>query len=581
MQKDYLKDLIKRVKESNKDIAAKQEEAAKQGQKTVLPAEPVPKPVKQAAKTTASAIDESLDIGEDLKKGLEEISKPMKKIVPEEKPIEKSTAEREIEEVGKKIEVDSYGEVKIYQIPGKALLYYMAPVPRPSGSEKAIIGTIKEAATRLITISPYRIRDPEQRRSIYRQKILEILHSAPELHIPERRFDFYAEAVVREMVGYGMIDALVRDDKLEEIMVIGAKKPVYLFHRQYGMMTSNIEFYSEQEIQDLVNRIAREVGRRVDISSPLLDARLADGSRVNASFPPASVENSTLTIRKFREDPYSIIDLINLNTLTPDVAGFLWLAVEGLGSRPANILIAGGAGSGKTTMLNVLASFIPDTERIITIEDTSELNLPLKHWIRMEARPPGLEGRGELTLDILTKNSLRMRPDRIIVGEVRHEEAFSLFTAMNTGHQGSMGTVHANSAQETIIRVTNPPMSVPELMISGLDLILIEHRLHDKKKGTIRRVTEISEVSGVLSGRSQTQKIFERDPIKDIIARTDAPMNYLQALGEFTGMLKKDFEDEIFQRANYLKQLSKKGIRDLKSVQEATQLYILKQKGLD
>jgi flagellar protein FlaI len=579
MPKDYLKDLINKVKESNKNIAARQQEA-RETPKTVQQTGPGQKAVQQFSKTTASAIDESLDLGENLKNSLEEISKPVKKAPVEEKQVEKSTAEREIEEIGKKIEIDSYGDVKIYQIPGKALLYYMAPVPRPSGSEKAIISTIKEAATRLITISPYRIRDPEQRRAIYRQKILEILRSAPELHIPERRFDFYAEAVVREMVGYGMIDAIVRDDKLEEIMVIGAKKPVYLFHRQYGMMTSNIEFYSESEIQDLVNRIAREVGRRVDISSPLLDARLPDGSRVNASFPPASVENSTLTIRKFREDPYSIVDLINLNTVTPDAAGFLWVAVEGLGSRPANILIAGGAGSGKTTMLNVLASFVPDTERIITIEDTAELNLPLKHWIRMESRPPGLEGKGELTLDILTKNSLRMRPDRIIVGEVRHEEAFSLFTAMNTGHLGSMGTVHANSAQETIIRVTNPPMNVPELMMSGLDLILIEHRLHDKKQGTIRRVTEISEVSGVLSGRSQTQKIFERDPIKDTITRTDVPMNYLQTLGEFTGMMKKELENEIFQRANYLKQLSKKGIRDLKSVQEATQLYILKQKGL-
>ncbi|MDD5148257.1 MAG: CpaF family protein [Candidatus ainarchaeum sp.] len=574
--KDYLKDLINRVKASNKDLA---EQAAAQ-------------PVNRAQKTVATAIDESMDIGEDLKKGLEEISRPIKKEnaaypageektqAAEEKAVEKSTAEKEIEEAEKKIEVDSYGEVKIFQIPGKALLYYMAPVPRPSASEKAIIATIKEAATRLITISPYRIRDPEQRRSIYRQKILEILRSAPELHIPERRFDFYAESVVREMVGYGMIDALVRDDKLEEIMVVGAKKPVYLFHRQYGMLTSNIEFYSEQEIQDLVNRIAREVGRRVDISSPLLDARLADGSRVNASFPPASVENSTLTIRKFREDPYSIVDLINLNTLTPEVAGFLWLAVEGMGSRPANILIAGGAGSGKTTMLNVMASFVPDTERIISIEDTAELNLPLKHWIRMESRPPGLEGRGELTLDILTKNSLRMRPDRIIVGEVRHEEAFSLFTAMNTGHQGSMGTVHANSAQETIVRVTNPPMNVPELMISGLDLIIIQHRLHDKKQGTIRRVTEISEVSGVLSGRSSTQKIFGRNPVKDIIERTDVPMNYLQVLGEFTGLMKKELEGEIAQRGNYLRQLSKKGIRDLKSVKDATQLYTLKQRGL-
>ncbi|MCX6798471.1 MAG: CpaF family protein, partial [Candidatus Diapherotrites archaeon] len=392
---------------------------------------------------------------------------------PEEIIPEKSAVEQELERAAGKKLIDSYGEVKIYQLPDKPLLYYYVPVVRPTKQEKTIISTIKEAATRLITISPYRIRDPEQRAAVYKQRILEILRNSPELHIPERLFESYAENVVREMVGYGIIDPLVRDDKLEEIMIIGSGKPVYLFHREYEMMTSNIEFYSDKEIIDLINRIARQVGRRVDISMPLLDARLPDGSRVNATIPPASVDGSTLTIRKFRKDPYSIIDMITMNTLSVDVAAFLWLCVDGLGAKPANILIAGGTSSGKTTLLNCLASFVPDTERIITIEDTAELNLPLKHWIRLEARPPGLEGKGELTLDILTKNSLRMRPDRIIVGEVRHDEAFTLFTAMNTGHEGCMGTIHANSPQETIVRVTNPPMNVPEVMLSGLDFILI------------------------------------------------------------------------------------------------------------
>jgi len=510
-------------------------------------------------------------------KSLEELEKPFQK-EEKAKPPEKSAAEKEIERAKRKKEIDAYGEVKIYQVQGKPLLYYFIPVPRPTASEKAIIATIKEAATRLITISPYRIRDLTQRKALYKQKIMDILRAAPELNIPEHRFEFYAEAVVREMVGYGIIDSLVRDDKLEEIMVIGAKKPVYLFHRQYGMMTSNIEFFSEQEVEDLINRIAREVGRRIDISSPLLDARLPDGSRVHASFPPASVESSSLTIRKFREDPYSIIDLISLGTITPEVAGFLWLAVEGLGARPANILISGGAGSGKTTVLNVLTAFVPEIERIISIEDTAELNLPLKHWIRMEARPPGLEGKGELTLDILTKNSLRMRPDRIIVGEVRHTEAFSLFTAMNTGHVGSMGTIHANSAQETLVRVTSPPMNVPELMLSGLDLVLIEHRLHDKKKGTIRRLTEISEVSGVLAGKAQTQTIFERNPVEDVLVRTNMPIKYLKLLGDFTGLSRKKLEEEVSQRAAFLAGLAKKGIRDMREVQVATQSFILEKR---
>ncbi|MFH0970906.1 MAG: ATPase, T2SS/T4P/T4SS family [Candidatus Diapherotrites archaeon] len=348
-----------------------------------------------------------------------------------------STFESRIADRPKTI-LEEYGQAKIYRVQGEPLPYYWVPVARPTLSERSIINTLKEATTRLISITPYRIRDPEQKRNVYAQQVIDILRSSPELKVPTSKFDFYATAVVSEMVGYGLIDPLVKDDRLEEIMVIGPNVPVFVFHRTYDMMVSNVEFSSDVEIQDLVNRIAREVGRRVDISSPLLDARLSDGSRVNATIPPASVSGSTLTIRKFRADPYSIIDLINYKTISTRVAAFLWLCVDGLMTQPANILISGGTSSGKTTLLNVLCSFIPANERIISIEDTSELNLPLQHWIRLEGRPPGLEGKGEITLDILTKNSLRMRPDRIIVGEVRHDEAFSLFTAMNTGHDGCL-----------------------------------------------------------------------------------------------------------------------------------------------
>jgi len=435
-EEDYLADLIKKVKDARKDTAG--QPAGRQGgapERSVQPEMQTRSAAAQRGQYAQAAPQQAVE------------KKPPKIVIPpqtleeksfEEKIPEKSEVEEELEKAPAKKLIAAYNEVKIFQIPEKPLLYYFVPVARPTKQEKTIINTIKEAATRLITFSPYRIRDPEQRAAVYKQRVLEILRNSPELHIPERMFDFYAENVVREMVGYGIIDPLVRDDGLEEIMIIGAGKPVYLFHREYEMMTSNIEFYSEKEIIDLINRIARQVGRRVDISMPLLDARLPDGSRVNATIPPASVDGATLTIRKFRKDPYSIIDLMNLNTMTPQVAAFLWMCVDGLGAKPANILIAGGTSSGKTTMLNCLASFIPETERIITIEDTAELSLPLRHWIRLEARPPGMEGKGELTLDILTKNSLRMRPDRILVGEVRHDEAFTLFTAMNTGHEGAV-----------------------------------------------------------------------------------------------------------------------------------------------
>ncbi|MCH7902609.1 CpaF family protein, partial [archaeon] len=298
--------------------------------------------------------------------------------------------------------------------------------------------------------------------------------------------------------------------------------------------------------------------------------------RINATIPPASVQGSTLTIRKFRDEPYSIIDLIERGTVDVDSAAFLWLCVEGLRTRPANILISGGTGSGKTTTLNVMASFIPDSERVITIEDTAELNLPIKHWIRMESRPPGLEGTGEITLDLLTKNSLRMRPDRIIVGEVRGKEAFSLFTAFNTGHDGSLGTVHANSPQETIVRVTSPPMNVPEIMMSGLNFIIVQHRLHDRKIGTIRRVTEIAEVTGVLEGKARTQAIYIRDAKNDRLIRTKTQSKYLQLLADMTGSTLKQIDAEINTRASFLKKLIKEKKSDMKTVSEEFNKYLMK-----
>ncbi|HLC92194.1 MAG TPA: ATPase, T2SS/T4P/T4SS family [archaeon] len=583
---DYMDQLFKNVKKKGQPAtpAPPPKKEEKKAPETKSKLEEKLAAITREAKPAAAAAPAAITL-EDVRKQLSEIKKegkvapgPGKELEEKEPEDQKSETEKELDRSDKK-EIDSYGNTKIYRLPNQPLLYYWTPVVRPGSSEKAIINTIKEVATRIISIAPYKIRDPEQRRNVYYQRILEIIKDSPELNIPKAKFEFYADAVVREMVGFGIIDSLIKDDQLEEIMVIGPNTPVYVFHRKYEMMITNIEFFTDGEIQDLINRIARQIGRRVDIASPLLDARLLDGSRVNATMPPATVQGSTLTIRKFREEPYSIIDLINSGTLDVHAAAFLWTCTEGMGVRPANILISGGTGSGKTTLLNVLASFIPDTDRVITIEDTAELNLPMRHWIRMEARPPGLEGTGELTMDILTKNSLRMRPDRVLVGEVRHDEAFTLFTAFNTGHDGSMGTVHANSPQETVIRVTNPPMNVPDVMLSGLNFIVVIHRLHDKKLGTIRRVTEIAEVTGALKGKPKTDTIFKWDPVPDMLKRTDEPMEYMITLQELSGYTRKQIEDEIDKRATFLTKLLRENVHEMRSVSRKMKDYLTMQKG--
>ncbi len=470
--------------------------------------------------------------------------------------------------------VDEYGVCKVYQIPGDKQMLYAVPVPRTKGPERMVLDTIKEAATRLITIPPEKFKDPKERREFYKKRILEIIESSPELGIPPTRKEFYAETVMREMIGYGPLDLLLQDDNLEEIMVIGPNKPVYIFHRKYDMCKTNVMFTRDDDIRAIIDRIARDVSRRIDAQVPLLDARLPDGSRVNATIPPVSLNGSTITIRKFREDPFTIVDMIKNGTLSSEVGAFLWMAYEGLSAKPANIIISGGTGSGKTTMLNVMTTFIPPTERVITIEDTAELKLPISHWVRFETRPPSIEGTGEIDMNTLIKNSLRMRPDRVIVGEVRGEEAFTLFTAMNTGHDGCAGTVHANNSRETLVRLTNPPMEVPSIMLSALDLIIVMKRVHDRRKGTIRRVTEIAEITGVLEDKPQIIYLYEWDPVTDTIRSTGVPSRYLQTLSRFTGLTHTDIMEELGKRKEFLESLLKRGIRDIDSVSVELNKYI-------
>jgi flagellar protein FlaI len=500
------------------------------------------------------------------KKKKKEDAKPKKE---EKKPLSRDGELPEIMEIdlpGQKVLIAQYGDVRIYRVEGEPLPFYTVPVIKPSGPEKIILNTIKEAATRLITVSPEEIRDPIRRREFYLKKVKEIILNSPELGVPSTKIDFYSDMVVREMIGYGVLDSLVKDEELEEIMVIGPQRPVYLWHIKYGMVKTNIMFGNDEEILNIASRIAREVNRRIDVQQPILDARLPDGSRVNATVPPISLNGVTMTIRKFRKDPFTIIDLVNFGTVNSELAAFMWIAADGLNAKPANILISGGTSSGKTTTLNAIVSFINPKERVLTIEDTAEVHLPIEHWVRFETRPPSIEGTGEVTLDILVKNSLRMRPDRIIVGEVRHAEAFTMFTAMNTGHDGCLGTVHANSAHETVIRLINPPMNVPIVMLDALDFVIVEQKILDRRKGMVRRITEVAEIESFTSGMPQMRVLFEWDAPTDTIKRNNVPSKYTQKLQKYTGMSKKDIDLELEKRKEFIEDLCTRGVRKFEDV---------------
>jgi pilus assembly protein CpaF len=314
-------------------------------------------------------------------------------------------------------------------------------------------------------------------------------------------------AVCDEILGYGPIQPLLQDPGISEVMV-NAPETVY-FEKEGRLYLSPIRFRDNQHIMRVVERVLAPLGRRVDESSPMVDARLPDGSRVNIIIPPVAPRSPAITIRKFRADKMTMDDLINVGAMTQELGEFLRACVQ----AKLNTIISGGTGSGKTTMLNALSGFIPDTERIVTIEDPTELRLQQAHVVTLEARPASLEGRGEVTQRDLLRNSLRMRPDRIIVGEVRGSEAFDMMQAMNTGHEGSVSTVHANSPRDGLSRLENmvlmanldlPSRAIREQIASAIHVVIQVSRFSDGS----RKVTHISEVAGMEGQVVTMQDIF-------------------------------------------------------------------------
>lgn len=315
-----------------------------------------------------------------------------------------------------------------------------------------------------------------------------------------------------DILGYGPLEPLLARDDIADIMVNGAK---HVFIETNGkMQKTNIRFRDNTQLMNICQRIVSQVGRRVDEASPICDARLLDGSRVNVIAPPLSIDGPALTIRKFKKDKLRLEDLVNFGSISPAGAKVLQI----IGACQCNIVISGGTGSGKTTLLNALTGFIHPDERIITCEDAAELQLQQPHVVRLETRPPNLEGKGKITMSDLVKNCLRMRPERIIVGEVRGPEAFDLLQAMNTGHDGSMGTLHANSPREALSRLESmitmggfslPAKTIREMIVGSVDVIVQAARLRDGS----RRITRVTEVIGMEGDVIVTQDliVYEMD----------------------------------------------------------------------
>ena len=350
--------------------------------------------------------------------------------------------------------------------------------------------------------------DPDMLKPELRQVIDKILREDLQV-IPLNAIEkekLYSE-IIDEMLGFGPLEPLLQDPGVSDILV-NTYSQVYV--ERFGRLEpTDVRFKDDDHLRKIIDKIVSAVGRRIDESSPMVDARLSDGSRVNAIIPPLAIDGSMLSIRRFSADPLELEDLLNLKTLTPQTGELL----KGIAKSRLNVLISGGTGSGKTTFLNVLSRFIPAEERIVTIEDSAELQLKQQHVVRLETRPPNIEGKGEVTQRELVINSLRMRPDRIILGEVRGKEAFDMLQAMNTGHDGSLTTIHANSPRDALMRLETmvamanfdiPSEFLRRYISSAIDVVIHLSRLTDGN----RKLISLQEITGMEGNIITTQEIF-------------------------------------------------------------------------
>ncbi|MDK9696383.1 MAG: CpaF family protein [Siculibacillus sp.] len=388
-----------------------------------------------------------------------------------------------------------------------------APIPpnRPQERQKSedyydTKSSIFSALIDTIDLSQLARLDPESAREEISDVINEIIQLKNLVMSIAEQEELLAD-IVNDVLGYGPLEPLLARDDIADIMVNGAEK-TYIEVAGKVQLTG-IRFRDNQQLMNICQRIVSQVGRRVDEASPICDARLPDGSRVNVIAPPLAIDGPALTIRKFKRDKLTLEQLVKFGSITPEGAQVLQI----IGRSRCNVVVSGGTGSGKTTLLNCLTRYIESTERIVTCEDAAELQLQQPHVVRLETRPPNIEGEGQITMRDLIKNCLRMRPERIIVGEVRGPEAFDLLQAMNTGHDGSMGTLHANSPREAISRMESmitmggyalPARTIREMICTSVDVVVQAARLRDGS----RRITHITEVLGMEGDVITTQDLF-------------------------------------------------------------------------
>ncbi|MCD6549631.1 CpaF family protein [Candidatus Micrarchaeota archaeon] len=439
--------------------------------------------------------------------------------------------------------------VKIVDV-GDYVPHYNVSIPGLAEGTKIILNTLKGELVTNVKLDVTELIDPKKADEVKR-KFLERAMVLLDKHFPNvapETKEVLASYLIQNTLGLGELEAPMHDDLLEEIVINSSKEPVWVYHKKYGWCKTNIWIRSEEAIYDYAAMIGRKVGRQINVLNPLMDAHLPTGDRVNATLSPISSFGNTITIRKFSRNPWTIPLLVDLHCISSEVAAFIWLAIE----HELSLIVSGGTASGKTSLLNAIAGFIPPNHRVISIEDTRELTLPsFLHWVPMVTREPNPEGKGEVTMLDLMVNSLRMRPDRIIVGEVRRQkEAEVMFEAMHTGHS-VYATIHADNAEETISRLTNPPINVPPAMLDALSGIIVQFR---HRKLGIRRTLEFAEI---LKG-GDLNVLYRWDIRTDKINELTKSISIANTLNLYAGLTMKEIEDSVKEKAMIIDWMTKK-----------------------
>jgi flagellar protein FlaI len=442
---------------------------------------------------------------------------------------------------------------------------YLADFPRLGEGTRLAVNEIKIEILSRTKVAVEKMADLKFAKQV-RADFEEIAEGLLKKKIPfENRdeLEVLKEILINEMLGLGNIDYLLLDDNIEEIVINSSAEPAWIYHKKYGWLKSNLLVDSEKEIENISSIIARRAGKQINVLSPLLDAYLPTGDRANSTLNPISSKGNTITIRRFRRKPWTVSELISFGSITSEAMALVWMAFE----YELNVLITGGTASGKTSFLNACASFIRPNQRVITIEDTRELTLPtFLHWVPLATRLSNTEGKGEISMLDLLVNSLRMRPDRIIVGEVRRQrEAEVMFEAMNTGHS-VYTTFHADTAEETIRRFSNPPISLPESMLDSIALNIVLFR--NRKSGT-RSVYQIAEIVVEDRGDEREAKsnvLYKYDSIRNKLLPYKASIKFFDEVSMHTGLTQGQIEDEIKEKQKILEWLVEQKVFELEDL---------------